>query len=47
MARNIFTVGDSANSAVDGMKCVTLAAVPNILPLGQIELGDMKNKFMC
>jgi len=31
MAGSIFTVGDSANSAVDGMKSVTLAAVPDIL----------------
>ena len=44
---NIFTVGGSANGGVDGMKFVSFAAVPNILPLGQTELGNIRNKFTC
>ena len=45
MTGDIFTVGGSANSGVDGMKFVTLATVPNIPPLGQTKLGNMSNKF--
>ena len=46
MVGDIFTMSDSTNGGVDGMKFVTLAAVPNILPLGQTELIDMRDKFM-